>query len=192
MFNLVRITNQYYSGVSLSAMPVSNNVYDLTGVNAAVTPTGNLSQTWYEYAAIPVLTNGTLNYPTITSMNLYVNNIFTHPAVHDLYIKRIGFYLVRIHRRQKQAMNQSDLNLLLNNFKFPIEYIYVGIVPDENTIGQYQATDWCQFSKVTHNQKRECAISGTTLTQPSLNFLQWTSRQSSISAMEVTAHGVTL
>jgi len=53
----------------------------------------------------PIITKGQINYPTVQSMSLFVNNIFTHPAVHDLYIKRIGFYLVRIHRRQKQAMN---------------------------------------------------------------------------------------
>jgi hypothetical protein len=68
-------------------------------------------------------------------MNLYVNNIFTHPSMHDLYIKRIGFYLVRVHRRQRSAMNQPDLNLLMNNFKYPIEYIYAGLIPEENTSG---------------------------------------------------------
>ena len=98
----------------------------------------------------PVLTRGQINFPTVQSMSLFVNNIFTHPAVHDLYIKRIGFYLVRIHRRQKQAMNQADLNLLLNNFKFPIEYMFVGILPDENVTGTHSATDWHQFCQVTH------------------------------------------
>lgn len=39
-------------------------------------------------------------------------------------------------------MNQADLNLLLNNFKFPIEYMFVGILPDENVAGQYSSTDW--------------------------------------------------
>jgi hypothetical protein len=102
----------------------------------------NIVNTWYEYYQLPVYTNGAINYPTIKDMSLYVNNIFTHPAIHDLYIKRIGFYLVRVHRRQRQAVNQSDLNLLLNNFKYPIEYIYAGIIPDENQTGLWQATDW--------------------------------------------------
>lgn len=74
--------------------------------SVTVTGTGGVNvQTFFEYFMDPVLTKGLITYPTVQSMSLYVNNIFTHPAVHDLYIKRIGFYLVRIHRRQKQAMN---------------------------------------------------------------------------------------
>ena len=48
---------------------------------------------------LPVTTGGALNYPSILNLNLYVNNIFTHSMIHDLYIKRIGFSLVRLHKR---------------------------------------------------------------------------------------------
>ena len=131
----MKVRNEYVRSPGFQLQ--SNGQYQVAGYSAQ-----NVINTWYEYYQLPVYTNGAINYPTIKDMSLYVNNIFTHPAIHDLYIKRIGFYLVRVHRRQRQAVNQSDLNLLLNNFKYPIEYIYAGIIPDENQSGLWQATDW--------------------------------------------------
>jgi len=77
--------------------------------------------TWYEYEYLPVFTNGALNYPTIKSMVLYANNLFTHPMIHDLYIKRIGFSLVRVHKNQQQTINKADTDMLMNQFKYPVE-----------------------------------------------------------------------
>jgi hypothetical protein len=87
----VRVTNRYY--------PTSNFPLDANGTTYNLAGLGALRNTWYEYLQIPAYTGGSLNYPTIKDMSLYVNNIFTHPAIHDIYIKRIGFFLVRVHRR---------------------------------------------------------------------------------------------
>lgn len=92
VYDILKVTSIYVPGTNFVLSP--DGTFDLhSGIAATV-------NTWYEYQYLPVFTNGQLNTPTIKNMSLYVNNIFTHPEIHDLYIKRIGFSLVRVHRRQ--------------------------------------------------------------------------------------------
>lgn len=95
VYQLVKVKNEFMRPAT-SFQLQSNGQYQVSGYSEA-----NLINSWYEYYQLPVYTNGAINYPTIRDMSLYVNNIFTHPSIHDLYIKRIGFYLVRVHRRQR-------------------------------------------------------------------------------------------
>lgn len=76
-------------------------------------------------------TASTLTAPSAISVcDLYVNNIFVNPEVHDIFIKRIGFNLIRVHRRQLTRVNgATGGELLLNNMKWPIECIYFGFRP---------------------------------------------------------------
>jgi hypothetical protein len=85
-------------------------------------------------------------------MNLYVNNIFTIPEIHDIYIERIGFSLIRVHRRQQSGINTSTFQLLMSNFKYPIEFFYCGIRPDVNVNGPNRDVDWHSFMSNTRSQ----------------------------------------
>ena len=40
----------------------------------------------------------------------------------------------------------------LNQFKFPIEYMFLGIIPKTNQSGAYEAQDWHRFTKVDHKK----------------------------------------
>lgn len=73
--------------------------------------------------------NGSLTEPTATlsSIELYINNIFVNPEVHKIYIRRIGFSLIRVHRQQLYNANSSTAEVLLQQLKWPIEYLYVGM-----------------------------------------------------------------
>jgi hypothetical protein len=115
---------------------------------------GSRSQV-YRY---PVLTNGTLVSPTIVSMNLYINNIFTIPEIHDIYIERIGFSLIRIHKKHSTGITTSAFELLMSNFKFPIEFFYCGLRPDVNLTGPNRDVDWDSF---TYNTRTIVPGSGT-------------------------------
>jgi hypothetical protein len=84
---------------------------------AALVPRG--SGTW----AAP---NGTLSTPAMT-MSLYINNIFVNPEVHQIYIRRIGFSLIRVHREQVYNCTKTSENILLQQMKWPIEYLFVGM-----------------------------------------------------------------
>jgi hypothetical protein len=59
-------------------------------------------------------------------VDLYVNNLFVNPEVHDLFASRIGFSLIRVHRRQKKTLNMSTASILMDQLKYPAEYLYVG------------------------------------------------------------------
>ena len=64
--------------------------------------------------------------PTVTKVELYINNIFVNPEVHDIFIKRIGFSLIRVHREQVQPLTDAANDILLNKMKWPIETMYAG------------------------------------------------------------------
>lgn len=71
--------------------------------------------------------------PRITLANLHINNVFVNPEIHDIFIKRIGFQLIRVHRYQRVALTTGVNDaILLNNLKWPTETIYIGAKPDVN------------------------------------------------------------
>lgn len=84
--------------------------------------------------------------PTITEMQLYINNLFVNPEIHDIFIKRIGFQLIRVHREQAVGANTSTGSLLLDQLKYPIETIYCGLQPN---INQASMDNWWRYSFVT-------------------------------------------
>jgi hypothetical protein len=98
----------------------------------------------------------------IEKMELYINNLFVNPEVHDIYIKRIGFSLIRVYRQHTQRCNQeSSDEKLLSQLKWPIEYMFVGLRPTWNTkpttVGsggivtggnQYQWRDWHRLTRL--------------------------------------------
>jgi hypothetical protein len=70
--------------------------------------------------------------PRITNAELYINNIFVNPEIHDIYIKRIGFSLVRVFRVHTQDFSTKETNILLSQLKWPVEYMFVGVQPTWN------------------------------------------------------------
>ena len=98
---------------------------------------------------------GSLDYSNmLNNIVLYINNIFVNPEVHNIFIKRIGFTLIRVHRRQTLNADQSTADVLLNQLKWPIETLFVGMkiknynASDSATRRQYLNV-WHKFSQVT-------------------------------------------
>lgn len=103
----------------------------------------------------------------IEKMELYVNNIFVNPEVHDIYIKRIGFSLIRVYRQHTQRCNQdSSDEKLLSQLKWPIEYMMVGLRPTWNikdtTVGSSgvvsggNRNQWRDWHRMTFNVDAVC------------------------------------
>lgn len=67
--------------------------------------------------------------PNISLMELYINNIFVNPEIHDIFIKRVGFSLIRVYREQSVGVNNSRGSLLLDQIKYPVETVYAGLRP---------------------------------------------------------------
>ncbi len=69
----------------------------------------------------------TISGTQVQTCDLYVNNIFVNPNVHSIFIKRVGFNLIRVHRRQVTHISSATGGeILLNNLKWPIETIFFG------------------------------------------------------------------
>lgn len=90
---------------------------------------------------------------TISDISLFINNIFVNPEVHDIFIKRIGFTLIRVHRLQTTRVDKDNVNILLNNMKWPIETMYLAVKPVANTTdlsfpNNKALQTWHRFSNV--------------------------------------------
>jgi hypothetical protein len=102
---------------------------------------------------------GTLTYSVaaLNKIELYINNIFVNPEVHKIYIKRIGFSLIRVHKQQLYNATSSSAQVLLQQLKWPIEYLYVGMkitkyYASSSTADQQEyLANWQSFSQVTYN-----------------------------------------
>jgi len=96
---------------------------------------------------------GTVPSLQISECFLYINNIFVNPEVHDIFIKRIGFTLIRVHRLQTTRVKDDNTNVLLNNMKWPIESMFVAVKPTANTTdvafpANQSLQNWHRFSRV--------------------------------------------
>ena len=102
------------------------------------------------YSPITKLGGFTTNAPTVDTIELYINNIFVNPEVHDIYIKRIGFSLIRVYRQQRQRTTYGASEMLLSQLKWPIEYMFIGARPQWNISSQntMQWRDWHRLSMV--------------------------------------------
>lgn len=67
--------------------------------------------------------------PRFTNCELYINNIFMNPEIHDIFIKRVGFSLIRVHRIQTEQLTEQNGSIKLDDLKYPIETMYVGCRP---------------------------------------------------------------
>jgi len=99
--------------------------------------------------------NGTLTAPSnpISKLELYINNLFVQPEIHKLYIKRVTFNLIRVHRQQDIVISESYGSILLQQLKWPTEALFVGAkmtdYVSQNAVLQAQNLDkWDSFSKV--------------------------------------------
>lgn len=89
--------------------------------------------------------------PEVEVCNLYINNIFVNPEVHDIFIKRIGFSLIRVHLEQNNRVNKATDNIQLTQLKWPVETLYLGLRPEENnnSSNSKMLEDWHSYSYVT-------------------------------------------
>lgn len=98
--------------------------------------------------------------PAVLQAELYINNIFVNPEIHDIFIKRIGFSLIRVHRQQMFRESKATDNVLLQQLKWPTETIYLGLRPTDNISesSPKMLTCWDIYAKVDDNVLTGCAI----------------------------------
>lgn len=76
------------------------------------------------------------------------NAILQHfsSEIHKIFIKRIGFTLIRVHRQQNVTASLGENEILLQNLKWPIECMFVGLRPQSQ---KNDLAHWHKFTKQT-------------------------------------------
>jgi hypothetical protein len=63
---------------------------------------------------------------------LYVNNLFVNAEVHDIFIRRIGFTLIRVHLYHEEQLSSGSSKIKLTSLQWPVEAMFFGFRPIVN------------------------------------------------------------
>lgn len=138
---------------------------------------------------------GTIQEIKIQRMELYVNNIFMNPEIHDIYIKRIGFSLIRVYRRHKNRVNQADNDeQLLNQLKWPIEYMYICLKPAYNVSANNptQWRDWHRCTRILDANASSIAGGAASVEDFGAGAVNYEIPLKTVETLSVTAHEITI
>ncbi|NRA97779.1 MAG: hypothetical protein HRU14_16400 [Planctomycetes bacterium] len=148
----------------------------------------------------PWISPGTISEIGLSRVELYVNNIFVNPEIHDIYIKRIGFSLIRVFRQHRARTNSSERDeKQLSSLKWPIEYMFVGLRPAWNvsSANPKQWRDWHRMTKVNDIECTDYNLSsldgtgqtaGTKIGQIIPN--SWVKELKTADNVKLSAHGI--
>ncbi len=83
------------------------------------------------------------NMPVFNECELYTNHIYINEDIQDIFISKLGFTLIRTHKRIEVILNLNKDNISLSDeLKFPIEDICFYARPVENEIGLDSLDTW--------------------------------------------------
>lgn len=175
-------------------------------VTFRLTQASNLYWPIVNPGATAALNAPTLSTPQISTFDLYINNLFLLPEVHDIFIDRVAFTLVRVHRNQTQNCNKSSDRIHLVQLKWPVEDIKFGFqlvanttAPLTNNTLASQASvinpnmeDWHRYAKVTNTSLATTAVNGAYVPASGTNKLNIKYEAGHITTLRLQAHGVDL
>ncbi len=214
-FRLCAVTDLVFPFVNLYLK--TTNIIVPVGVSGGATTT---TGTWNN-SFTPIDGGATMPNLTIYRLELYINNIFVNPEIHDIYIKRIGFTLIRVFRRHTIQTSQSTSDEhQLSQLKWPVEYLFLGLRPQYNvdSDNNEQWRDWHRMTKTvngSYNNGSKLEIPLMKITASGAGTLLWpdlftsgasyltcsygqiipdmyTMEMPTINTITVTAHGIKL
>lgn len=126
--------------------------------------------------------------------------------IHKIFIKRIGFTLIRVHRFQTISTALSDQEFLLQSLKWPIEALFVGmrVTSQKTSLGNWHkftkttATSFNLPNLITNNTTAICDTTGTgSATQPVVFTMAQATCSANVEAetldrVTISAHGISL
>jgi hypothetical protein len=165
-----------------------------------LTQASNIYRAIVNPGATTALTNPTLSTPQISTFDLYINNLFLLPEVHDIFIDRVAFTLVRVHRKQTQNLNKTADRIHLIQLKWPVEDFKFGfqmvanITPaatkttlaSQASVISSDMEDWHRYCKISNDPVVAANVVGAST---KLNVKTETSH---ITSLKLQAHGVDL
>jgi len=98
----------------------------------------------------------------ISLMELYINNVFVNPEMHDIYIARVGFSMIRIHRYHFTRLSaQGENTTLLSQLKWAVEVMRIAAIPvyNNSAANPNKYRDWHRCSRVMDSQTTDTSSS---------------------------------
>jgi len=105
---------------------------------------------------------GAYHIPTIAECSLYMNNIYLLPEVHQIFMTRYGFQLIRVHRSHVETLTDASKSVRLYSLKWPVESIYVAFRP---VVNNYNSQLWYKNTSVVEKTVKEAVVTGTSSIQ---------------------------
>jgi hypothetical protein len=114
--------------------------------------------------------------PKIEKFDLYVNHIESLPQIVNIYKQSYSYNLVRIHRRFIRTVNSAYNDVWLQELKYPIESLVVGIRPLENL---ESVDNWWKNTKVTPKFIKQPVIVDIPVANTiGINFIEYNQEES--------------
>jgi hypothetical protein len=90
--------------------------------------------------------NFTFTDSPIITCKLWVNNLFVNPDIHDIFMRRVGFTMIRVHREFHATTTKNQESLQLLQLKWPTECLFVGVRPtaQKNHPTRWHKFNWCE------------------------------------------------
>jgi hypothetical protein len=97
--------------------------------------------------------------PSILESELYTNHIFVSEEIQDIFISRIGFNLIRVHKYAEILLDKNIDNVsLLNYLKYPTEEIIIYARPKENENGIDSLNTWDKNFVLDIKYLKDCVV----------------------------------
>jgi hypothetical protein len=131
------------------------------------------------------------------AVDLYVNNIFVNPEIHDLFATRVGFSLIRVHRRQTTPLNMETARVLLAQLKYPAEFLYLGFRDPANL---RSFDHWHLFGRARPRPDAEALLTPAAIWNAQLEICEFVCRSATetstldplVESFKLTAHEIDL
>ena len=128
--------------------------------------------------------------------DLYVNGLYVNPEIHDIFASRVGFSLIRVHRRQINQLQSASDAFLLDQLKFPAEYLMVGVRARRFLVNDFDR--WWMMGTPRQRTDANKLLVPAMLWNSSINSCQLVCREglevttldNIVDTIGVTAHGI--
>lgn len=131
--------------------------------------------------------SGTYTAPTITKFNMYSNHIYMLPEVYEIFLKKWGFSLIRVHRKFEKIVSKSTDSIKLHTLKYPTESMFVAFRMRDN-LNNSQL--WHRTMDLTSTNVKVPVVVGSSSIQ--VNNATYYAESHPVSSMSLVCHGVTI
>lgn len=84
--------------------------------------------------------------PTLVDAILYTRHYYVNKEIQDIFISKLGFHLIRTHKKIEKILDKNKDIIPINELKFPIESLYVYFRPIINENGIDNLDTWYRNS----------------------------------------------